>query len=431
MNDEAAADDVVIRVRNLSKLYKVYAGPLDLVKEVVTGRARHSESWALRDVSFEVRRGEVVGVIGPNGAGKSTLLKIIAGTLDKTSGDVEVKGRISAILELGTGFHEEYTGRENVIMGGMCIGMSRQEVEAKFDEIVRFAELEHVIDLPFKTYSSGMKARLTFATAISVEPDIFIVDEALAAGDAYFVHKCLKRIREICDSGATVLFVTHAEAVVAELCDRALWIDKARLYAQGDAFNVANAYTQSVCARTAEMNEAENDQLRQKLEATMQTGQYELGGGGMKITAVRLLNEQEQPSTVITCGEKAHIEMDWEGHTDHPKIYCSFRIDSDRLTAVTGFMGFEFGKFLNEGRPISGRGTVRFTVPHLELGEGTYYISVGMCFHTVPKAAEAILHHIDRILRFTVRRTILNHVPYLYEPTIEFREMPVASIHGQ
>lgn len=247
--DPITPRSIAVRVAGVSKAYKSYDSNGDLLREVFTGKQYHRDHWALKDISFEIARGEIVGIIGPNGSGKSTLLKIITGLLDATTGSVEVNGRVSAILELGTGFHPDFTGRENIITGGMCIGMSREEIEDKLPWIIEFSELESVIDQPFRTYSSGMQARLTFSTAIAVDPEVFIVDEALAAGDAYFVAKCMKRIREICNSGATVLFVSHGTGQVAMLCDSAIWIENGHLRAFGPAREVTRRYDYSVHER--------------------------------------------------------------------------------------------------------------------------------------------------------------------------------------
>ena len=245
----ANTESPIVKVMGIGKSYRIYANPRDVIYEFLGGRSRSQEHVVLDGISFDVRRGEIIGIIGPNGAGKSTLLKIIAGTLAPSKGIVKVWGRISAILELGTGFNPEYTGRENIIAGGLCMGMSRIEIEGKLPWIVRFSELEYVIDRPFKTYSSGMQARLTFSTAISVEPEVLIIDEALAAGDGFFVYKCLRRIREICESGATVLFVSHGSGLVAQLCHRAIWLENGRIRQIGPARDVTRDYDYDIHAR--------------------------------------------------------------------------------------------------------------------------------------------------------------------------------------
>jgi homopolymeric O-antigen transport system ATP-binding protein len=245
-------DAVAIRVLNLSKRYQIYSDPKDRLKQSIVPRLQRlvgrpsrqyfREFWALNDVSFDVRKGETVGVVGKNGAGKSTLLHLIVGTHAPTAGSIEVRGRVTALLELGSGFHPLFTGRENVYMNAAIIGMAREEVDRRFDEIARFADIGMFMEQPVNTYSSGMYLRLAFAVQVCLDPDILIVDEALAVGDAYFVHRCYHRIRQMKEQGKTILFVSHDTASVNNLCDRAIWISDGRLRLEGKPDDVTASY---------------------------------------------------------------------------------------------------------------------------------------------------------------------------------------------
>jgi lipopolysaccharide transport system ATP-binding protein len=219
--------EVAIRAVGLTKSFQVYARPADRLKQSIWRRRRYYREFvALDDVSFEVGRGETVGIVGRNGSGKSTLLQIVAGTLTPTRGTVETQGRVAALLELGAGFNPEFSGRENVYLNASVLGLARAEIDRRFDEIVAFAEIAPFIDQPVKTYSSGMYVRLAFAVAISVEPEVLIVDEALAVGDEAFQRKCFARIRQIQERGGTILFVSHAANAVRELCERAILMER-------------------------------------------------------------------------------------------------------------------------------------------------------------------------------------------------------------
>lgn len=227
--------ETVIRVENISKAYRLYDKPVDRLKESVhpLRKKYHRDFYALRDVSFEVKRGETVGIVGRNGSGKSTLLKIITGVLTPSGGKVTVGGKVSALLELGTGFNPELTGIENVYFSGTIMGYTREEIDAKLDRILSFADIGDFVHQPVKTYSSGMFVRLAFALAINVEPEILIVDEALAVGDEVFQRKCFSRIKDIQNKGGTVLFVSHSAGTVVEFCNRALLFDRGELLMAG------------------------------------------------------------------------------------------------------------------------------------------------------------------------------------------------------
>lgn len=238
------SSDVAISVVGLGKCYRIYDKPMDRLAQMLSfGRkGRFREFWALHEASFSIGRGETVGIIGCNGSGKSTLLQMICGTVSSTIGTVTTRGRIAALLELGAGFNPEFTGRENVLMNAAILGFSRETMQERMVEVLEFSELGDFLNQPVKTYSSGMYARLAFSIAIHVDPEILIVDEALAVGDSRFVAKCMRRIKEIQDRGTTILFVSHDVGSVRTLCQRAIWLDKGRVVEDGDVFPVTGKY---------------------------------------------------------------------------------------------------------------------------------------------------------------------------------------------
>ncbi len=262
-----------LAAENLSKFYRIYPNASARLWELLLGRARYQQHWALTDVSFTLEPGQALGVIGNNGAGKSTLLKLITGTLTPSRGKVEKSGRLTAILELGTGFHPEFTGRENLFYAGTVMGISRAELNQRFDQIIDFAELGSVIDRPIKTYSTGMVVRLAFALVTSVDPEILIIDEALAVGDRQFQKKCLDRMVEIQRGGTTILFCSHSMHHVMQFCDRALWLEQGRVRDYGTAGDVVDRYINASMAESALPTSA---------------GKAETAGGGCHVDAVTL-----------------------------------------------------------------------------------------------------------------------------------------------
>jgi lipopolysaccharide transport system ATP-binding protein len=306
---------VALRVEKVSKQYRIYERPGDRLKESLTrGRLRrHKEFWALRDVDFQIEPGTTVGIVGPNGCGKSTLLQIIAGTLTPTHGDVWHEGRIAALLELGAGFDPEFTGVENVYMNASLLGLTRRETDVLFPSIERFAEIGQFLYQPVKSYSSGMYVRLAFAIAASVDPDILIIDEALAVGDAVFQHRCLRRLKELHERGTTVLFVSHDAAAVRALCSRALLLKAGQLVADGKPSDVLNQYQKIIMERenayaadtaAATLVEFAADELSRPLNYS-----YRHGDGSAEIYGATLNDAANNDLHVVESGEAVNLRV--------------------------------------------------------------------------------------------------------------------------
>lgn len=337
---------VALSVEGVSKQYRIYARPGDRLAESLTrGRVkRHREFWALRDISFEVEAGTTTGVIGPNGCGKSTLLQIIAGTLEPTTGNVWREGRVAALLELGAGFDPEFTGAENVYMNAALMGLSKRETERLFPDIERFAEIGQFMHQPVKTYSSGMFVRLAFAVASNVEPDILIIDEALAVGDAVFQHRCLRRIKEIQERGATVLFVSHDAAAVRALCSRAILLGAGRVLNDGPPSEVLNHYQKIVMEReqayedeSAKSDEGGEVETRDADIKTEIRYDYRHGDGTAEIVGAQLLDSSRRQAGVVDSGTPLTL-----------RVRARFNRDTD--DAVFGFL-------INDSRGVHAYGT--------------------------------------------------------------------------
>lgn len=295
-----------LRVEAVSKQYRIYDRPADRLKETLTrGRLKaHREFWALKDVSFEIEAGTTTGIIGPNGSGKSTLLQIITGTLEPTHGSVWLDGRVAALLELGAGFNPEFTGIENIFMNTALMGLSRSETESLLPEIASFAEIGDFIYQPLKTYSSGMYIRLAFAAAIAVAPQILIIDEALAVGDAVFQHRCTRRIKEMQQNGTTILFVSHDPGAVRALCSRAILLNGGRMEADGPPADVLNHYQKLIMARIETADAAELTDFTDRPSYT-----FRHGNGDAEVMSVELLDTSRRRIEIVETGEQVMLRM--------------------------------------------------------------------------------------------------------------------------
>ncbi len=303
--------DWVVRTQNLGKCYKLYARPLDRLKEVfVSSRLYHQDFWALQEVDLRLAAGQSCGIIGRNGSGKSTLLKLISGVTRPSSGTVEAAGRVGALLELGTGFHPEYTGRENIYFSAAMLGLEGAETEALVPEIIAFAELDDFIDQPVKTYSSGMYMRLGFAVATSIRPDILITDEVLSVGDEAFQKKCIRRMEAFLGQGKTLLFCSHSMYHVQKLCQQALWLDHGRVRAWGGAAEVTLAFEDYL--RELEVQEEQQAEAQPVADAARPS----------RLRQVRLLDADDRETDVFDMGETARLEMVAEVPDGQPPVFA-------------------------------------------------------------------------------------------------------------
>ncbi|HJU65347.1 MAG TPA: ABC transporter ATP-binding protein [Gemmatimonadaceae bacterium] len=358
-------------------------------------RARDEDRnlWALRDVSFEVREGEVLGIIGRNGAGKSTLLKILSRVTEPTRGRAIVRGQVGSLLEVGTGFHPDLTGRDNIYLNGSILGMSRQYIESQFDEIVAFAEVEKFLDTPVKHYSSGMRVRLAFAVAAHFQPEILVIDEVLAVGDAKFQERCLGKMDSVARSGRTILFVSHHMASVRKLCSRCLWIDAGRIAMDGPTGETVNAY----------LRPSVDDERPAVIDLRQWSNRYGLGMMAHLLRA-RLLDASGAPSTVLHRTEPATIEFDVSVETPHP-LRLDVTVVSESGDNVLFLSHYDTPDVLPRG--VEGRYRVSATIPSLPLAAGNYHLRLG-----IQTERQHELDVVDDVLPFRVEEPVDSPRPF-------------------
>ena len=368
-------NNIAISARGLSKMYKVYRRrPYRLLDflglRIGDARRYFEEYWALQDVTLDIPRGSTVGVIGRNGAGKSTLLKLLASTVSPTRGDIVLNGRVSALLELGTGFHPDLTGHENIFASGLYLGLDRRAMEALYDEIVAFAELGEFLHQPVRTYSAGMHMRLAFSVATSVQADIQVIDEVLGVGDAYFFGKCLDRFRRLQEEGRTTILVSHDQVTVLRLCSRCVWIDRGKIVGDGAPLEVIKAYNQSVYE--------ERDRIEAGVSSSgtdLRPAQALRKSEAVHIEKVEFLRGTCTPAQVFSMGEPMTVRIHYRSHVTlrQPVVAVTvYRVDG--VTVCNAISSLDGAKLdVSEGN-----GAVDLIFDRLMLGPGEYTVAVGI-----------------------------------------------------
>lgn len=407
--------NLAISVQGVSKIYKLYDKPIDRLKEAVslTHKSYHRDFFALSDISFDVKKGETVGIIGTNGSGKSTILKIITGVLSPTTGTAEVSGNISALLELGAGFNSEYTGLENIYMNGTMMGFSRQEMERRMDDILRFADIGDFVNQPVKTYSSGMFVRLAFALAINVDPEILIVDEALSVGDVFFQAKCYRRMEEMMKNGTTILMVSHDMGSIIKYCDKVVLLNRGHFVAQGEAGKMVDLYKKILANQTDELAEALIEEKKEALglpvEATVSDKRMkdcmnlnpevqEYGDGRASFEDFGTLDARGNVTNLLLKGEMFTIRERVRFHAPIENPIFTYTLRDKKGTDITGtntlFEGTEI-KPVKDGDVY----TVSFR-QKMNLQGGEYLLSMSCTGYE--NGEHVVYHRLYNVLSLTV-----------------------------
>lgn len=390
---EDMSRELAIRAHKVTKVYKLYDKPINRLKESLSIRRRsyHRPFYALNDIDLEIYRGEVVGIIGKNGSGKSTILKIITGVSSPSSGEVHVNGKISALLELGAGFNLEYTGIENIYLNGMMMGFTKEEMETKLDSILSFADIGEFVHQPVKSYSSGMFARLAFSVAINVDPDILIVDEALAVGDLKFQIKCMEKFSEFRDNGKTILFVSHDINSIKRYCNRAIWLNSGRIQAQGDTDVICDRYTDYL-----KYGETSSEKEKGRADTALTLDKDVIG----VIDNVEVLDFEGRRLEEISYNSSFKVKIDFEMNTDDLDIVIGVAIHSIDDIYICGINTLLDKEQVNYKK---GSNTLYLEYNTFNLLGGSYYFDVAI----FEKNAHIPIDYKAKIKEFFVKSTYI------------------------
>ncbi|MGG7151233.1 ABC transporter ATP-binding protein [Clostridium neonatale] len=376
-------NNIAIKVDHLGKMYKLYDKPIDRLKESLglIKKSLHHEHYALNDISFEIKKGDTVGIIGTNGSGKSTILKIITGVLNPTTGTVEVNGRISALLELGAGFNPEYTGMQNIYLNGTMMGFTKEEIEAKVQEIINFADIGDFINQPVKTYSSGMFVRLAFAVAINIDPEILIVDEALSVGDVFFQAKCYKKFEDFKKEGKTILIVSHDLGSISKYCDKVILLNKGSKLAEGESKQIIDMY-KKVLVNQLDMDDSEKEKNNEELlvnqwkkKMVNNPNTIEYGNKMAEIIDYCIMDNYGNLSNNIQKGEVCVIKIKVKFNVPIKEPIFAFTIKDLKGTEITGTNTMYEKVYVSNVEPGEIK-EISFT-QQMDLQGGEYLLSLG------------------------------------------------------